>query len=89
VAAALIESGELERLRAERYAGWDDELGRSIISGTSALDLLAVKVLSGEIDPRPVSGRQELLENIVNRAIWSVDRAAAAAGAPVGAVKGS
>ena len=78
VAAALIEGGELERLRSERYAGWTDELGRSILGGKAALDTLSVKVLAGEIDPRPVSGRQELLENIVNRAIWSVERAEAA-----------
>jgi xylose isomerase len=86
VAAALIEDGELERLRAERYAGWKADLGRSILAGDTALELLAVRVLAGEIDPRPVSGRQEMLENIVNRAIWSVDRAeAAAAAAPIGA----
>ncbi len=85
VAAALIEDGELERLQTERYAGWSGELGRSILGGKTALDLLSVRVLAGEIDPRPVSGRQELLENIVNRAIWSVDRAEVAAGASVGA----
>ncbi len=86
VAAALIEDGELERLRAERYAGWKGDLGRSILAGNAALELLAVRVLAGEIDPRPVSGRQEMLENIVNRATWSVDRAEeAAAATPVGA----
>jgi xylose isomerase len=84
VAAALIEDGELERLRTERYAGWSGELGRSILGGKAALDLLSVRVLAGEIDPQPVSGRQEMLENVVNRAIWSVDRAEARAGASVG-----
>jgi xylose isomerase len=84
VAAALIEDGELERLRTERYAGWSGELGRSILGGKAALDLLSVRVLAGEIDPQPVSGRQEMLENVVNRAIWSVDRAEATAGAAVG-----
>ena len=84
VAAALIEDGELERLRTERYAGWSGELGRSILGGNAALDLLSVRVLAGEIDPQPVSGRQEMLENVVNRAIWSVDRAEARAGASVG-----
>ena len=84
VAAALIEDGELERLRTERYAGWSGELGRSILGGNAALDLLSVRVLAGEIDPQPVSGRQEMLENVVNRAIWSVDQAEARAGASVG-----
>ena len=41
---------------------------------------LAAKVESGEIDPHPVSGRQELLESVVNQAIWSVDRASGTAG---------
>ena len=75
VAAALIEDGALERLRAERYAGWKGELGRAILSGAAPLDTLADRVHVGEIDPSPVSGRQELLENVVNRAIWSVDAA--------------
>jgi hypothetical protein len=38
-------------------------------------------VATGEIDPQPRSGRQELLENLVNQAIWEVD-SAAGRGAP-------
>jgi xylose isomerase len=50
-------------------------LGQPILAGETDLAALADRVTSGEIDPSPVSGRQELLENIVNRAIWSVDAA--------------
>jgi xylose isomerase len=32
-------------------------------------------VSEGGLDPRPVSGRQELLENLVNQQIWAADRA--------------
>ncbi|HEY8846136.1 MAG TPA: hypothetical protein VIM24_05700, partial [Candidatus Limnocylindrales bacterium] len=67
----------------ERYAGWSGALGRSILTGDAALELLSVPVLAGDIDPQPVSGRQEMLENIVNRAIWAVDRAEAADSAPI------
>jgi xylose isomerase len=74
VAAGMIESGELERLRAARYAGWSGTLGRSILSGDALLEMLAGRVLTGEIDPKPVSGRQELLENVVNRQVWSANR---------------
>jgi xylose isomerase len=75
VAAAMIEQGTLERLRRERYAGWDGANGRSILTGEVPLEVLATGVFAGDIDPRPESGRQELLENAVNQAIWSADRA--------------
>jgi xylose isomerase len=75
-AAAMIESGTLDRLREERYAGWGEELGAKILAGELSLADLEARVAAGEIDPRPVSGRQELLENLVNREIWAADRAA-------------
>ncbi|MGI8518698.1 MAG: xylose isomerase [Acidimicrobiia bacterium] len=68
-AADLVESGDLST--EERYSGWTGELGQGILGGEESLDTLAAKALAGEIDPRPVSGRQELLENRVNRSIWS------------------
>ncbi len=76
VAAAMVERGALEELREARYAGWAGELGRSILSGEALLEMLAGRVATGEIDPKPRSGRQELLENIVNQAIWEIDATA-------------
>ena len=38
--------------------------------GTETLASLETKVAAGEIDPQPVSGKQEALENLVNRTIW-------------------
>ncbi|MGA7272554.1 MAG: xylose isomerase [Acidimicrobiia bacterium] len=70
-AADLIESGGLARPLEERYAGWSEELGRGIMDGSEDLESLEKRVNAGEIDPQPVSGRQEMLENRVNRAIWS------------------
>jgi xylose isomerase len=75
-AAGMIERGSLERLRDERYAGWAGGLGESILSGATSLETLEQQAIAGEIDPQPVSGRQELLENLVNQEIWVVDRAA-------------
>ncbi len=75
VAAGMIESNELERRREERYAGWSGSLGSDILAGTVSLEALEGRVASGEIDPRPVSGRQELLENVVNQRIWAADGA--------------
>ena len=77
-AALMIEDGRLEKLRRERCAGWDDELGRSILSGDALFEMLAGRVETGEIDPRARSGHQELLENIVNQEIWSADQRAVA-----------
>ena len=73
--AAMVEQGAIERLRQERYSGWAGDLGKSILSKDALLELLAGRVATGEIDPSPRSGRQELLENLVNQAIWEVDSA--------------
>ncbi|MEN8114416.1 MAG: xylose isomerase [Actinomycetota bacterium] len=70
VATQLIEDGTLEAARDERYAAWNGELGSEILGGGTDLASLEARVASGEIDPTPVSGRQEALENLVNRTIW-------------------
>ena len=44
-----------------------------LASGLSLADL-SDHVLSKGIEPKARSGRQEALENLVNRAIWSTDR---------------
>jgi xylose isomerase len=74
VAADMIENGTLESHRERRYAGWNGGLGAQILSGAASLGDLADRVANGEIDPRPVSGRQELLEGLVNERIWAADR---------------
>ncbi len=76
VAADMVERGTLAGMVEERYAGWQGELGASILSGEASLEELEARVAAGEIDPRPVSGQQELYENVVNRHIWSVNSAA-------------
>ena len=73
-AADLVERETLSGPLAERYAGWSTGLGTSILGGTESLESLEARVRSGEVDPAPVSGRQELLENRVNRVIWSSGR---------------
>src|SRR3954471_16619879 len=74
VAADLIERGRLADMREARYAGWSEALGKAILDGSETLESLEAKVASGEIDPRPKSGQQELLENVVNQSVWSADR---------------
>ena len=64
-AAAMLEDGSLEALRAERYAGWDAENARSMLG--EDLATIAARVEAEGINPAPRSGRQERLENLVNR----------------------
>jgi xylose isomerase len=71
VAANLIESKALDSARDNRYAGWNSKGGKAILDGKMSLAKLADKAMAGDVDPKPVSGRQELLENVVNHAIWS------------------
>lgn len=66
-AAKLIEDAPLSDFVEKRYAGWKGELGQSIMSGDHSLESLSKLVLDNDINPTQVSGRQELLENIVNR----------------------
>jgi xylose isomerase len=66
-AAALFEDGFLKQYVSERYANWDGDLGRSILTGQRSLDDLAAYVHEHNLEPQPRSGRQEYLETLVNR----------------------
>ena len=66
-AAKLMEDAPLTDFVANRYAGWQENLGQSILTGDHSLESLSKLVLENNINPKQVSGRQELLENIVNR----------------------
>jgi xylose isomerase len=74
VAGDMLQQRTLEANREARYAGWEGDLGRGILGGQVSIDELERRVAAGEIDPAPVSGSQELLEELVNRRIWQVDR---------------
>jgi xylose isomerase len=74
VAAEMVESETLSGPLEKRYAGWSADLGASILAGEETLESLEARVAAGDIDPTPVSGNQELLENRVNRVIWSSGR---------------
>jgi xylose isomerase len=69
-AAKLVENDQLAKLKAARYAGWESDFGRKVLAGGYSLESLAADAAAREIAPRHVSGQQERLENIVNRAIY-------------------
>ena len=64
-AAAIIEDGRLDAARKERYAGWEGEIGQAVAKGSLAA--IADLALSKDLNPKPRSGGQERLENLINR----------------------
>lgn len=66
-AADMIEKGDLSSALVQRYAGWQGTEARAMLTGERTLEDIAARVERDGIDPRPVSGRQEYLENLLNR----------------------
>jgi xylose isomerase len=66
-AAEIVEDGHLKYLRDKRYEGWGTDLGCRIEAGEFSLGELGDYADENRLDPKPRSGRQELLESIVAR----------------------
>jgi xylose isomerase len=69
LAEKMIVDGRLAQELERRYSGWNTPFGQDITGGRIDLDGLADRVLAQNRDIEPVSGRQEYLENLVNRII--------------------
>ena len=69
VAHRLLESGEIEDFIAERYKSWQSGIGKEIIDGKVGFKELAEYALQNDSPIALTSGRQEMLENILNRYI--------------------
>jgi xylose isomerase len=67
IAADIRADGELETFVKQRYASWDTGVGAEIESGAANFQSLEAYMLDrGEISPN-ASGRQEMLEHLINR----------------------
>jgi len=66
-AARMLEDKALSGPLEERYAGWASAEGKAMLAGQRTLEEIAERVVKQTIEPQPRSGRQEYLENIVNR----------------------
>jgi xylose isomerase len=66
-AARMIEDKALSGPLADRYAGWENTEAQAMLEGKRTLEDISARVLSQGIEPQPRSGRQEWLENVVNR----------------------
>ena len=64
-AVAILDDGRIDNFRRQRYASWDSDFGKSVASGS--LDSVADLAANLKLDPNVRSGKQEWLENLVNR----------------------
>jgi xylose isomerase len=66
VAERMVADGRPAQALDARYAGWDSDVGKKLLSAASSLDNVAAHALQRNVDEQPVSGRQEACENLVN-----------------------
>jgi xylose isomerase len=67
LAAQIRKEGVLKDFVKQRYASWDGGIGAKIESGAAKFEDLEKYMLEKGEAAANVSGRQEMLENIVNR----------------------
>ncbi|MBN1765309.1 MAG: xylose isomerase [Sedimentisphaerales bacterium] len=65
VAAKMLQDGAFENEIKQRYAGWSGELGQKIEQGKVGFEELEQYILA-KGEPELRSGRQEMLENMLN-----------------------
>ncbi|MEM0896819.1 MAG: xylose isomerase [Verrucomicrobiota bacterium] len=68
IANAIIEDGRLDAFKKERYSTFDSGIGAKIEAGTTNLEELEQHAASNG-EPKLASGRQEMLENLINEFI--------------------
>jgi xylose isomerase len=68
VADAVLQKSDYKKIRAERYASFDNGKGKEFANGKLSLeDLRDYAIKNGE--PKVISGKQEYMENLINRFI--------------------
>ncbi|MCP5539407.1 MAG: xylose isomerase [Akkermansiaceae bacterium] len=68
IAHAILEDGRLDQFRKDRYSSYDSGIGARIESGEAGFEELEAHVLANA-EPVTRSGRQEMLENLINEFI--------------------
>ncbi len=69
IAAAIRADGRIADILQTRYASWDSGIGAEIESGKSSFCSLEKHALANPDPVAAISGRQELVENIINELI--------------------
>jgi xylose isomerase len=67
IAAAIRKDGVLKEFVKQRYASWDSGIGAEVESGKADFAALEAYMLKKGDADKNTSGRQEMLENVVNR----------------------
>ncbi|SDA18219.1 xylose isomerase [Ruminococcus sp. YE71] len=74
IAAKMIEDGRIDKFVEDRYASWTTGIGKDIIDGKATMeDLEKYALEKGEVTDSLGSGRQELLENIMNSIMFTIN----------------
>lgn len=68
-AADLVEKGHLSNFMNDRYAGWKTPLGNDILLGKHSVESLEKHVHDNKLEPKPKTGRQEMLQTVINRSL--------------------
>ena len=61
----LINDNEFSKYINKRYENWSGDLGNFIHDSKTSLDIIHKKVIEDNIEPKPKSGQQEFLENLI------------------------
>ena len=73
IADKLISDGRIDKFVADRYASWNSGIGADIISGKATLaDLEKYALEKGEVTASLSSGRQEMLESVLNNIMFNL-----------------
>ncbi len=73
IAYKMIEDGRLDSFVADRYSSWNTGIGADIISGKADFAALEKYALEkGEVVDSISSGRQEMLESVMNNIMFSL-----------------
>jgi class 3 adenylate cyclase len=67
VEIVFLHEGTLDKFVGQGYGKWDGELGKKIHSKDASLASLSDEAVAKGLNPKPQSGRQEMLENLINR----------------------
>lgn len=70
LAVEIVERGKLNAIVSARYAGWQKPENVAMLSGSMGLEEIAANAEKHGIDPKPRSGQQERVENLIQRMLF-------------------